>query len=139
MRPTKEIVIISFCILLLTITVHINESVADPYALDLSKTSCLSKDIITGPIGWDCVSESGQFIITFFGINRASIDGTFFTIDRSECGSFTIKELDIRYSDIKISDSKNFSAKESLSGKNPIAIECEYIPPPRPIENFNEK
>ena len=103
---------------------------ADPYALDLSETTCLAKDIVTGPLGWECESPSGSFIITFFGVNRASIDGTFFTVTSSDCNSFTINELKVTYANLKVSDSKNFTGIESLPGESPVEIKCTYIPPP---------
>jgi len=46
---------------------------ANPYDLDLSKTACLAKDIATGPVGWECKTSSGSFIITFFGVNGGAI------------------------------------------------------------------
>jgi hypothetical protein len=103
---------------------------ADPYALDLSETTCLAKDIVTGPVGWECETPSGSYIITFFGVNRASIDGTFLTVRRLDCNSFSIDELKATYTNLKVSDSKNFIATESLSGESPVEIKCTYIPPP---------
>lgn len=80
------------CLLLLFYNVKIVE--ADPYNMNLLDSTCLANDITTGPLGWYCETPDGPFIITFFGINKAGLDGKIIDVTSTNCDSFSINVTD---------------------------------------------
>lgn len=102
--------------------------------LNLAKSSCLAIDIITGPVGWDCTTENGSFMIIFYGADKASINGTILTVKSMDCNSFRLEELDVDYSDLRVVDSRNFIGKEEVSRENPVKIKCSNFTLPHPTK-----
>lgn len=117
-----------FCIFLLVILSRF--MYADPFEINLSNSTCLAKDITTGPIGWNCKGYNRSFIITFFGVDKGAVGETDVTVNVVNCNSIEIKELEISYTNLKPVSNHVFTTIENLKGQNPISIECEYIPPP---------
>ncbi len=103
---------------------------AGPTTIDLSATTCLAKDIVTGPVGWECKTPSNSFIMTFFGVNRGAIGEKDITVNVPNCNSIEIRELGVSYTGLIAISGRAFTALKTLTGQVSVSIECEYIPPP---------
>ena len=103
------------------------------YEMDLRESTCLSNDLTTGPIGWYCDTPSGPFMISFFGVNKAGVNGNIVELNNLDCNSFSIdietskKEITFSNKPPAIGDDASFSGQtiienESIKNNEPTII-----------------
>jgi hypothetical protein len=90
MQNPKNLFNVPLFLVLLVFGFVVKNASADPYNLDLLDSSCLANDITTGPLGWYCETSSGHFIITFFGIDQAGVNGQIVKVNIEDCNTFSI-------------------------------------------------